>query len=177
MLVARIDLHTHLREPGTEQKGTIATETLPCGVFHRLRDAEHNPRTRFRDHGGGMIERTLATPACSHRLRHLQPRCKQLAELSNLRPLAACLRDDGSPVADGFMRNALELAGALGLPRACDDLLNHGGVMNERRRAPGPRGPTASGEVTPSPQHRALRTTGARLHRPRHHRSRPGTGG
>ncbi len=23
-----IDLHTHLREPGTEQKGTIATETL-----------------------------------------------------------------------------------------------------------------------------------------------------
>jgi dihydroorotase len=97
---------------------------------------------------------------------------KQLAELSEL-AAAGCIAfsDDGSPVADGFlMRNALELAGALGLPLSehCDDpSLNHDGVMNEGAISErlGLAGQPVAAEVSAISRNIALcETTGARLH-------------
>ena len=139
-----VDLHTHLREPGFEQKGTIATETLAAlrGGFTTVCAM---PNTSPAPDSAPVVEAIRDIIAREARVRVLQVGCvtrrregRELAELSEL-AASGCiaLSDDGSPVANArLMRHAMELARALGLPISehCDEPeLSHGGSMNEGR--------------------------------------------
>ena len=173
-----VDLHAHLREPGFEQKGTIASETAAAlrGGFTTICAM---PNTVPAPDSASIVESLLERIAREAKVRVLPIGCvtrrregKQLAELSEL-AAAGCIAfsDDGSPVADGWlMRHALELAGALGLPLSehCDDpSLNHGGVMNEGAVSErlGLAGQPASAEVSAISRNIALcEASGARLH-------------
>jgi dihydroorotase len=173
-----VDLHTHLREPGFEQKGTIASETLAAlqGGFTTVCAM---PNTTPAPDSATTVEALLERIARHARVRVFPIGCvthrregTQLAELSEL-AAAGCVAfsDDGSPVADArIMRNALELAGALGLPlseHSDDPVLNAGGVMNEGRISErlGLAGQPIAAEVTAIARNLALcEATGARLH-------------
>jgi dihydroorotase len=173
-----VDLHTHLREPGFEQKGTIATETLAAlrGGFTTVCAMPNtNPAPDAADVLRALQERiqrdahvNVFPIGCVTRGRA----GKELAELSEL-AAGGCVAfsDDGSPVANArLMRNALELARALGLPISehCDDPeLSHGGSMNEGRVSErlGLPGQPEAAETAAIARNVALcEATGARLH-------------
>ncbi len=173
-----IDLHTHLREPGFEQKGTIATETLAAlrGGFTTICAM---PNTSPAPDSAPVLEALLERIARDARVRVLPIGCvtrarsgKELAELSEL-AAGGCiaLSDDGNPVANPrLMRNAMELARALGLPISehCDEPeLSHGGSMNEGRVSErlGLPGQPEAAETAAIARNIALcEATGARLH-------------
>ncbi|MEO9254206.1 MAG: dihydroorotase [Tepidiformaceae bacterium] len=173
-----VDLHTHLREPGFEQKGTIASETRAAlqGGFTTICAM---PNTSPAPDSAPAVESLLERIKRDAQVRVLPIGCvtrrregKQLAELSEL-AAAGCVAfsDDGSPVADSrLMRNALELAGAIGLPiseHSDDPVLNGGGVMNEGRVSErlGLPGQPVAAEVTAIARNIALcEATGGRLH-------------
>lgn len=173
-----IDLHTHLREPGFEQKGTIATETLAAlrGGFTTVCAMPNtNPAPDAADVLRSLRERIERDA----RVRVLPIGCvtrgragKELAELAEL-AAGGCiaLSDDGNPVANArLMRNAMELAAAMGLPISehCDDPdLSHGGSMNEGRVSErlGLPGQPEAAETSAIARNIALcEATGARLH-------------
>jgi dihydroorotase len=173
-----VDLHAHLREPGFEHKGTIASETAAAlrGGFTTI----------------CAMPNTLPPPDCATVAEALWERIRRDArvrvypigcvtrgragkELAELGELAAsgcvALSDDGSPVADGrIMRRALELAGALGLPlseHSDDPALNGNGSMNEGvvSERLGLAGQPAAAEIAAIARNLALcETTGAHLH-------------
>lgn len=173
-----IDLHTHLREPGFEQKGTIATETLAAlrGGFTTICAM---PNTDPAPDSATKVEALLERITRDSRVRVLPIGCvtrrregKELAELAEL-AASGCiaLSDDGSPVANPrLMRNALELAGAMGIPISehCDEPeLSHGGSMNEGRVSErlGLPGQPEAAETAAIARNIALcEATGARLH-------------
>ena len=174
-----IDLHTHLREPGFEQKGTIATETEAAlrGGFTTVCAM---PNTSPAPDSATMVEALVERIARDARVRVFPIGCvtrrregRALAELSEL-AAAGCVAfsDDGSPVADArIMRHALELAAALGLPlseHSDDPTLNAGGSMNGGRGASerlGLAGQPAAAEVVAIARNVALcEATGARMH-------------
>lgn len=173
-----VDLHTHLREPGFEQKGTIATETLAAlrGGFTTVCAM---PNTSPAPDSAPSVEAIRDILAREARVRVLQIGCvtrrregRELAELSEL-AASGCiaLSDDGNPVANArLMRHAMELARALGLPISehCDEPeLSHGGSMNEGRVSErlGLPGQPVAAETTAIARNIALcETTGARLH-------------
>ena len=173
-----VDLHAHLREPGFEQKGTIATETEAAlrGGFTTVCAM---PNTSPPPDSGTIVESLLERIARDARVRVLPIGCttrgrsgNEVAELSEL-AAAGCVAfsDDGNPVAHGaVMRNAMMLAGSLGLAVSehCDDpLLSGGGVMNEGRVSErlGLAGQPTSAEVSAIARNIALcEATGARLH-------------
>jgi dihydroorotase len=173
-----IDLHAHLREPGFEQKGTIATETLAAlhGGFTTICAM---PNTAPPPDSATEVESLLERISRDSAVRVLPIGCitrgragREVAELGEL-AAAGCIAfsDDGSPVADGrLMRYALELAGAIGLPISehCDDpVLNSDGVMNEGRVSErlGLAGQPVAAEATAIARNIALcEATGARLH-------------
>lgn len=173
-----VDLHTHLREPGFEQKGTIATETLAAlrGGFTTVCAM---PNTEPAPDSGPVVAALLERIGRDAAVRVLPVGCvtrgrkgKELAELGEL-AAAGCVAfsDDGSPVADArLMRNALALVGALGLPlseHADDPVLAGHGVMHEGRVSErlGLAGVPAAAEVSAIARDLALcEATGARLH-------------
>jgi dihydroorotase len=173
-----VDLHTHLREPGFEQKGTIATETR-AALLGGFTTVCAMPNTNPAPDSATAVEALIERFSRDASVRVLPIGCvsrrregKDLAELSEL-AAAGCIAfsDDGSPVADArLMRSALELAGALGLPLSehCDDpVLNAGGVMNEGRVSErlGLAGQPVAAEVAAISRNIALcEATGARLH-------------
>ncbi len=137
-----VDLHAHLREPGFEQKGTIATETEAAlrGGFTTVCAM---PNTDPPPDSATAVEGLLRRIAETARVRVLPVGCttagragERLAALSELAE-AGCVAfsDDGSPVSAGnLMRNALALTGALGLVVAehCDaPSLSGSGGMHE----------------------------------------------
>ncbi|MGE3074335.1 MAG: dihydroorotase [Dehalococcoidia bacterium] len=173
-----VDLHTHLREPGFEQKGTIATETLAAlqGGFTTICAM---PNTSPAPDGADVLRalrERIERDAC---VRVLPIGCitrgragKELAELAELRD-GGCiaLSDDGNPVANArLMRNAMDLARAMDLPISehCDDPdLSHGGSMNEGRVSErlGLPGQPEAAETAAIARNIALcEATGARLH-------------
>lgn len=173
-----VDLHTHLREPGFEQKGTIATETLAAlhGGFTTVCAMPNtDPATDSAPVVESLLER-IARDAC---VRVLPIGCvsrgragASLAELAEL-AAAGCVAfsDDGNPVADArLMRHALELTGALGLPiseHSDDPVLNGGGSMHEGRVSErlGLPGQPAAAEIAAIARNIALcEATGGRLH-------------
>ncbi|MBI2765239.1 MAG: dihydroorotase [Chloroflexi bacterium] len=173
-----IDLHAHLREPGFEQKGTIATETLAAlrGGFTTVCAM---PNTMPAPDSAPVVAALLERIARDAVVRVLPIGCvtrrREGHELADLAELAAagCIAfsDDGSPVADGrLMRNALALAGAVGLPiseHSDDPVLNGDGVMHEGRVSErlGLAGQPAAAEIAAIARNIALcETTGGRLH-------------
>lgn len=173
-----VDLHTHLREPGFEQKGTIATETLAAlrGGFTTVCAM---PNTNPAPDSAPVVEAIRDIVAREARVRVLQVGCitrrREGRELAELAELAAsgciALSDDGSPVANPrLMRHAMDLARALGLPISehCDEPeLSQGGSMNEGRVSErlGLPGQPVAAETAAIARNIALcETTGARLH-------------
>ncbi|MBI5947612.1 MAG: dihydroorotase [Chloroflexi bacterium] len=173
-----VDLHAHLREPGFEQKGTIATETEAAlrGGFTTICAM---PNTLPAPDSGSIVESLLERIARDARVRVLPIGCttrgrngSEVAEMSEL-AAAGCVAfsDDGNPVAHGaVMRNAMMLAGSLGLPVSehCDDpVLSAGGVMNEGRVSErlGLAGQPVTAEISAIARNIALcEATGTRLH-------------
>ncbi len=173
-----VDLHAHLREPGFEQKGTIASETLAAlrGGFTTVCAM---PNTLPPPDNASTLEALVGLIARDARVRVLPIGCitrgragKVIAEFSEMADGGAvAFSDDGNAVADGrLMRNALALANALGLPISehCDDPeLNAGGAMNEGcvSERLGLSGQPAAAEVTAIGRNLALaEATGAHIH-------------
>ncbi len=137
-----IDLHTHLREPGREDKETIATGaaaaaaggfTAVCAMPNTVPVNDSASTTRF------IIE-----TAKREAMVRVYPigaitrgsKGEELSEYADLKG-AGCIAvsDDGRPVQNArVMRRALEYARTFGLPVIdhCEDLdLSKGGAMNE----------------------------------------------
>lgn len=137
-----VDLHTHLRQPGREDKETIETGCLAAarGGFTTICAM---PNTDPAIDQRGVVDLIHQE---SQRLGFISvhsigaiTRGRQGRELTDFGELfdAGCvaLSDDGNPVADGFlMRRALEYAKLFGRPliqHAEDPTLVAGGVMHE----------------------------------------------
>ncbi len=173
-----VDLHTHLREPGFEGKGTIASETRAAarGGFTTVCAMPNtDPPPDSAAEVEGLLERFRRDAAvrvfpvgCVTKRR----RGEVLAELPELAE-AGCVAfsDDGDPVADArLLRRALELSASLERPisdHAVDPALARGGVMHESglsERLGLPGQPTAS-EVTAVARDLALaEETGGHVH-------------
>jgi dihydroorotase len=137
-----IDVHVHLREPGREDKETIATGTraAAAGGFTAVCAM---PNTEPVNDTAG-ITRAILEKARADGLVRVYPigaitrgsRGEELAEYGDLRE-AGCVAvsDDGRPVASArMMRRALEYARAFDLPVIdhCEDpTLSQGAAMNE----------------------------------------------
>ncbi len=137
-----IDLHTHLREPGFEDKETIDTGVRAgaAGGFTTLCCMPNtNPPIDCR----AVVEFIGEKSSASDSSRVFVVGCvskgrkgEELAEMGELAEAGAvAFSDDGSPVhKSSLMRSALEYSKAVGLPiiNHCEDpVLSAGGVMNE----------------------------------------------
>jgi dihydroorotase len=178
LLPGLIDLHSHLREPGFEHKGTIATETLAAlrGGFTTVCAM---PNTDPPPDNASAVESLLDRIARDAAVRVLPIGCvtraragEHLAELSELAD-AGCVAfsDDGNPVANPrLFRNALAIAGSLGLPiseHSDEPRLSAGGVAHEGHVSErlGLRGYPAAAEVEAVARNIELAgATGAPLH-------------
>jgi dihydroorotase len=173
-----IDLHCHLREPGFEDKETIATGTkaAAAGGFAAVCCmANTSP--------------PLDSPAAIARLKRKASKdglvgvfpigCitkhRKGVELANMAGLAAAgvvaFSDDGDPVASSrLMRRAMEYSRDLGLPIIdhCEDQgLSDNGIINEGKMSASLRLsgiPAAAEEVMVARDLILARLTGARLH-------------
>ncbi len=173
-----IDLHTHLREPGREDKETIATGTRAAAAGGFTAVCAMPNTDPVNDQAG--ITRAILEKARSEGVVRVYPigaitrgsRGEELAEYGDLKE-AGCvaLSDDGRPVASArVMRRALEYAQAFGLPVIdhCEEpTLTEKFSMNEGPVATllGLRGYPATGEaivVDRDVQLAAL--TGGRVH-------------
>ena len=137
-----VDMHTHLREPGEENKETIETGlgaavkggfTTVCAMPNTKPPCDSQAQVKF------LIEK--ASQAAKSNLLPVGAITKgregsQLAEMAELKE-AGCLSvsDDGASVEDAaLMRRALEYASMLGLlviSHCEDEALSGGGVMHE----------------------------------------------
>jgi dihydroorotase len=137
-----IDLHCHLRQPGFEEKETIATGTRAAarGGFTTVACM---PNTEPPLDSKKTIEFVKATAASEGAIRVLPIGCvsknRKGRELTDMEGLAEAgvigFSDDGDPVSTSpLMRRALEYSLASGLPVIdhCEDkALSGGGQMNE----------------------------------------------
>ena len=137
-----IDLHTHLREPGREDKETIATGTRAAAAGGFTAVCAMPNTDPVNDTAG--ITRAILDRAKAEGVVRVHPigaitkgsRGEELAEYGDLKD-AGCVAvsDDGRPVASArMMRRALEYAKALGLTVIdhCEEpTLVEGASMNE----------------------------------------------
>ncbi len=137
-----VDLHCHLRQPGFEQKETIATGTQAAarGGFTTVCAM---PNTSPPLDNKETIDYVISEAEKSGIVRVLPIGCvtrgregKELADMAALAQAGAIgFSDDGSPVKDPeIMRQALEKSNELGLPVIdhCEEpSLVEGGQMNE----------------------------------------------
>jgi dihydroorotase len=173
-----IDLHVHLREPGREDKETIATGTraAAAGGFTAVCAM---PNTEPVNDTAGITQAILERARAEGVVR-VYPigaitkgsRGEELAEYGDLRE-AGCVAvsDDGRPVANArVMRRALEYARAFDLPVIdhCEEpALSQGASMNEGPVATllGLRGaPAAAEAIVVERDVRLAELTGGRLH-------------
>lgn len=173
-----IDLHTHLREPGFEDKETIATGTRAAakgGYTTVCCMPNTNPAldtragvdfVKARCDAEGVVR--VLPIGCITRGRKGQ----ELADMGELAQAGVIgFSDDGSSVPDSrIMMHALEYSNIFGLPliEHCEDKsLAEGGVIHEGKVAArmGLRGiPSAAEEVIISRDLALAELTGARLH-------------
>lgn len=155
-----IDIHTHLREPGREDKETIATGTRAAAAGGFTAVCAMPNTSPVNDSAG--ITRAILEKAKAEGAVRVYPigaitrgqRGEELAELGDLRE-AGCVAvsDDGRPVASArMMRRALEYAKAFGLVVIdhCEEpTLAEKACMNEGPVATllGLRGAPAAGEA------------------------------
>ncbi len=137
-----IDLHTHLREPGREDKETIATGTRAAAAGGFTAVCAMPNTDPVNDTAG--ITRAILDKAKTEGVVRVYPigaitkgqKGEELAEYGDLRE-AGCVAvsDDGKPVASArLMRRALEYSQAFGLTVIdhCEEpTLASGAVMNE----------------------------------------------
>ena len=137
-----IDLHCHLRQPGSEESETIATGTRAAarGGFTTICCM---PNTNPPLDNPAAIDYVKSIASSEGLVRVLPIGCvtkrrkgEELAELSELKSAGVVgYSDDGSPVSTSrLMRQALEYSLALDLPIIdhCEDTaLSRGGSMNE----------------------------------------------
>ena len=173
-----VDLHAHLREPGFEQKGTIASETAAAlkGGFTTICAM---PNTSPAPDSAPVLRDLLERIARDAAVRVFAIGCvtkgrkgTELAEIGELAD-AGCVAfsDDGDPVADAqLMRHAMEHLADRGLPiseHSDDPVLNGGGVINEGRVSErlGLAGQPPAAEISAIARDLALaEASGARLH-------------
>jgi dihydroorotase len=137
-----IDLHCHLREPGFEEKETIATGTeaaarggftAVCCMPNTSPPLDSPDTMTYLKNKVALAARVRVFPVgCVSQGR----RGEKLTDMASLAELGVVgFSDDGSPVADSdLMQRALERSRLLDLPVMdhCEDLtLTAGGVMNE----------------------------------------------
>jgi len=173
-----IDFHCHLRQPGFEEKETIATGTRAAakGGFTTVCCM---PNTNPPLDNQAAIDYVKSTAASEGVVRVLPIGCisknRQGEELAEMGELAASgvvgYSDDGNPVSNSYlMRQVLEYSRAFGLPviEHCQDTtLDEDGLMNEGIIATrlGLRGiPAASEAVMVNRDLTLAELTGARLH-------------
>ncbi|MFH1003098.1 MAG: dihydroorotase [Chloroflexota bacterium] len=173
-----IDLHCHLRQPGFEDKETIATGTAAAarGGFTTVCAM---PNTDPPLDSQSAVDYVKAVAAREGLVRVLPIGCisrgRQGEELAGMGELAGAgvigFSDDGQPVMDSFlMRQAMDYSLALGRPIIdhCEDTsLSRGGQMNESivaTRLGLPGMPAAAEEVMVARDIALARLTGARLH-------------
>ena len=169
-----IDIHCHLREPGDQDKETIATGTAAAakGGFTTVCAM---PNTRPPIDSAEMVELILGKTRDEGVVRVLPIGCvtqgregSVLAKLEELaRAGAIGFSDDGSPVADeDLMRQAL--ASGLLIINHCEDFeISNGGVMNEGDTADGlglKGWPALAEEVMVARDISLAASTGGRLH-------------
>lgn len=137
-----VDMHVHLREPGQEEKETIATGTLAAaaGGFTTVACM---PNTAPPIDTQGTLEFVLNKAKAEGHARVLPiaaitagQKGEGLTEMAELAAAGAIgFSDDGFPVvSSGLLRRAMEYARALDRPiisHAEDLTLSDGGVMNE----------------------------------------------
>ncbi len=173
-----VDLHCHLRQPGFEEKETIATgaQAAARGGFTTICCMPNtNPPLDSRE----TVEYVKTEAEKSGIIRVLPVGCvtrgRHGEELADMAALAGAgvmgFSDDGSPVKDPeIMRQALEKSKELGLPVIdhCEEpSLVEGGQMNEGELAKrlGLRGiPSASEEIMVSRDILLARMTGGHVH-------------
>jgi dihydroorotase len=173
-----IDLHCHLRQPGFEEKETIATGTRAAakGGFTTVCCM---PNTNPPVDKAEVVEYIKGVAAKEGAVRVLPVGCitegrkgGKLADFGELSLSGViAFSDDGSPVADSsIMRSALEYSQESGLPIIdhCEDLaFSQGGVMNEGSVATELRLkgiPAAAEESMVARDIRLARLVGGRLH-------------
>ena len=155
-----IDLHTHLREPGREDKETIATGTKAAAIGGFTAVCAMPNTDPINDQAG--ITRAILEKAKAAGMVRVYPigaitrgsRGEELAEYGDLRD-AGCvaISDDGRPVASArVMRRALEYAKTFGLTVIdhCEEpTLSEKACMNEGPVSTllGLRGAPAAGEA------------------------------
>ncbi len=173
-----IDMHVHLREPGREDKETIAsgTRAAAAGGFTAVAcmpntdpplDTRSTVELVLREASRRAVTRVYPIAAVTQGRKG-----KIITEMGELREAGAvAVSDDGDWVADGHvMRRALEYARMVGLPvisHAEDPLLRGCGVMHEGYWSTvlGLRGiPAAAEDVAVARDIALARLTGARLH-------------
>jgi len=173
-----VDLHCHLREPGFEDKETIATGTKAAAVggFTTICCmANTNPPLDNR-----AIVDWVKQKAGKEGFVHLFPigcitkgrRGEEICDLTELADAGVvAFSDDGDPVSNSqVMRHALDYSRTLGLSIIdhCEDkILSAGGVMNEGQISAslGLKGiPAAAEEIMVARDLILAKLTGARLH-------------
>lgn len=139
-----IDLHCHLREPGYEEKETIATGTR-AAAWGGFTTVCCMPNTNPPLDNASSIGHLHASASMKGAVRVLSIACvtkgRQGVELAPMAELASAgvvgFSDDGSPVFNSeLMEKALEWSRTSGLPIIdhCEDTtLTAGGVINEGR--------------------------------------------
>jgi len=173
-----IDLHCHLRQPGFEEKETIATGTRAAarGGFTTICCM---PNTNPSLDNQATVDYIKSISAAEGVVRVLPVGCiskgrrgEELAELSELASAGViAFSDDGEPAANSrLMRQALDYGRASGLPIIdhCEDkALTEGGQMNEGIVSTrlGLRGmPAVAEEIIVARDLALAQLTGARLH-------------
>ena len=173
-----IDLHCHLRQPGFEEKETIATGTQAAarGGFTTICCM---PNTNPPLDNQVNIDYVKSVTATEGVVRVLPIGCisksRQGKELTNMSEMASAgaiaYSDDGEPAANSrLMRQALDYSLASGLPIIdhCEDVaLTEGGVMNEGLISTklGLQGiPAAAEEIIVARDLALAQLTGGRLH-------------
>ena len=173
-----VDLHCHLREPGLEEKETIAdgTRAAARGGFTSVCPmANTKPPTDSK----AVVEYVLRTARAAGAVRVFPVACvtkgmagQELVEMGELAEAGVvAFSDDGKPVASArVMRAALEYSKMFGrpiMPHSEDPELAAGGVMNEGPVATrlGLKGwPAVAEEVMIARDIELTALTGGRLH-------------
>jgi len=173
-----IDLHCHLRQPGFEEKETIATGTRAAarGGFTTICCM---PNTNPPLDNQAIVDYVKSMAATEGMVRVLPIGCiskgrkgKELAEMGELASSGViAYSDDGEPVINShLMRQALDYSRAFGLPIIdhCEDtVLTEGGQMNDGIISTrlGLRGiPAAAEEIIVARDLALAELTGGRLH-------------
>lgn len=138
-----MDMHVHFREPGREDKETIATGAAAAmaGGFTEVACMPNTTPAIDTQEVVRFIKKKAETELVDvHPIGAITKgrMGKEITEMAELvRAGAVAFSDDGSPVVDtGVMRNALEYASMVNAPIIdhCEDpYLFHGGHMNESK--------------------------------------------